>query len=448
MRIKLPASVRAVIESLQAEGFEAYAVGGCVRDSILGREPDDWDITTSAEPQQVKAIFPRTVDTGLQHGTVTVLFGGGAHEVTTYRIDGDYEDGRHPKEVTFTASLAEDLKRRDFTVNAMAYNEREGLVDLFGGMEDLQRKCIRCVGKAEERFEEDALRLLRALRFSAQLGFGIERGTYAAVCRMAPSLSRISAERIAVELTKLLVSERPEYVEELYRTGITSVILPEFDEMMRTAQNSPYHCYTVGRHTAESLKYVPADRILRFTMLLHDVGKPACRTTGRDGADHFKGHAAVGAEKARRILRRLKLDNRTVSQVTALIQWHDCRMEPDMAEIRKILSRIGTELFALLLKVQYADTMAKSDYGRREELERIQRAGECYARILEERQCVSLRELKLTGGDLMALGMRPGPQIGRALQEALELVLEEPEKNDGDFLKEWAGQRLRERRWE
>lgn len=444
----MPASVKAVIESLQAGGFEAYAVGGCVRDSILGREPDDWDITTSATPWQVKELFQRTVDTGLQHGTVTVLIGGGAHEVTTYRIDGDYEDGRHPKEVTFTASLEEDLKRRDFTVNAMAYNEQEGLVDPFGGMEDLQRKCIRCVGAAAERFAEDALRILRALRFSAQLGFGIERETYEAVCRMAPSLSRISAERIAVELTKLLLSDRPEYVEELYRTGITSVILPEFDEMMHTEQNSPYHCYTVGRHTSESLKFVPADRILRFTMLLHDVGKPACRTADRDGTDHFKGHAAVGAEMARRILRRLKLDNRTVGQVTTLIQWHDCRMKPEMAAIRRILSRIGPELFGLLLQVQYADTMAKSTYGQQEELERIRQAARCYEAVLERGQCISLRELRLTGSDLMELGMRPGPQIGRLLQEALELVLEEPEKNDAGILRDWAAWRLEENSWD
>ena len=294
MKLKMPASVDIIIDSLQANGYEAYAVGGCVRDSILGRDPDDWDITTSATPWEVKAVFGRTVDTGLQHGTVTVLLGNHAHEVTTYRIDGDYEDGRHPKDVTFTASLEEDLKRRDFTINAMAYNDKSGLIDLYGGVDDIQRGCIRCVGNAEERFGEDALRILRALRFSAQLGFGIEQDTYDAICKLAQTLEKISAERIAAELTKLLLSERPEYIQHLYETGITKVILPEFDPMIETSQNNPHHCYTVGRHTLESLKYIPAHKVLRFTMLLHDIGKPNCRTTDEDGIDHFKGHAVEG----------------------------------------------------------------------------------------------------------------------------------------------------------
>lgn len=434
MRLNLPASVDAIIDSLQAKGYEAYAVGGCVRDSILGCKPDDWDITTSATPWQVKEIFNRTVDTGLQHGTVTVLMGNYAHEVTTYRIDGDYEDGRHPKEVTFTASLEEDLKRRDFTINAMAYNDKSGLIDLYGGIEDLQRKCIRCVGNAEERFKEDALRIMRALRFSAQLDFGIDQETYDAVRELSPTLAKISAERIATELTKLLVSGHPEYIQHAYDTGITKVILPEFDAVMETPQNNPHHCYNVGRHTIESLKYTPADKVLRLTMLLHDIGKPACRTTDEDGIDHFKGHAMEGMELARDILQRLKFDNDTIYQVTNLIKWHDCRMEPSLKTIRKILNKIGPNLFEKLLTVQYADTMAQSGFCRKEKIQRITEVEACFKEILESNQCISLKDLEVTGQDLIALGLKPGPQIGQLLNQALDQVLEEPEKNERNYL--------------
>ena len=434
MRLNLPASVDAIIDSLQAKGYEAYAVGGCVRDSILGCKPDDWDITTSATPWQVKEIFNRTVDTGLQHGTVTVLMGNYAHEVTTYRIDGDYEDGRHPKEVTFTASLEEDLKRRDFTINAMAYNDKSGLIDLYGGIEDLQRKCIRCVGNAEERFKEDALRIMRALRFSAQLDFGIDQETYDAVRDLSSTLAKISAERIATELTKLLVSGHPEYIQHAYDTGITKVILPEFDAVMETPQNNPHHCYNVGRHTIESLKYTPVDKVLRLTMLLHDIGKPACWTTDEDGIDHFKGHAMEGMELARDILQRLKFDNDTIYQVTNLIKWHDCRMEPSLKTIRKILNKIGPNLFEKLLTVQYADTMAQSGFCRKEKIQRITEVEACFKEILESNQCISLKDLEVTGQDLIALGLKPGPQIGQLLNQALDQVLEEPEKNERNYL--------------
>lgn len=434
MKLKLPASVDLIIDNLQANGYEAYAVGGCVRDSILDREPDDWDITTSATPWEVKKIFNRTVDTGLQHGTVTVLIGNYAHEVTTYRIDGEYEDGRHPKEVTFTACLEEDLRRRDFTINAMAYNDKSGLVDLYGGMEDIQRGCIRCVGNAEERFGEDALRILRALRFAAQLGFGIEQSTYAAIHTLAPTLAKISAERIAAELTKLMVSDRPEYIQHLHESGISKIILPEYDAMENVPQNNPHHCYTVDRHTVESLKYIPPDKVLRFTMLMHDMGKPSCRITDEDGIDHFKGHSAESMEIARNILQRLKFDNDTIYQVTNLIKWHDCRMEPSMKTVRKVLNKIGPDLFDKLLLVQRADTMAQSGYCRKEKLQNIQDVEACFHKIMEENQCISLKDLELTGQDLIALGLRPGPKIGELLNHALEEVLEDPEKNQKEYL--------------
>lgn len=438
LKIKLPASVKMVIDSLEARGYEAYAVGGCIRDSILGRVPDDWDITTSATPYEVKNVFQRTVDTGLKHGTVTVLAGSHAHEVTTYRIDGEYEDSRHPKSVEFTRNLEEDLRRRDFTINAMAYNDHAGLVDLYGGMRDLQRKEIRCVGNAEERFQEDALRILRAFRFSAQLGFEIEEETEKAAAKLAATLDRISEERIAVELTKLLLSDRPGYLRRAWETGITAVILPEFDRMMETEQNNPHHCRNVGEHTLESLSHVPAERVLRWTMLLHDIGKPFCRTTDENGVDHFRGHGKAGVELTGKILRRLKFDNDTIRQAMVLVRWHDCRMRPEERVVRRIMNRISPELFEKLMQVQYADTMAQSLYRREEKLERIRKVQETGRKILEEKQCISQKDLKLNGRDLLAMGVKPGPMMGEILKAALREVLDEPARNDAVILKRFA----------
>lgn len=274
IRIRVPEKGQYIIETIKAAGFDAYVVGGCVRDSILGRQPEDWDITTSARPEQVKALFARTIDTGLQHGTVTVMLDKDGFEVTTYRLDGEYEDSRHPKSVTFTPDLREDLKRRDLTINAMAYNEQSGLVDLFGGLEDLNAGVIRCVGDPRERFGEDALRILRAIRFSAQLGYTIEPETLSAVRQLAPALSRISAERIQAELVKLLMSPHPDFLRTAYDNGVTKVFLPEFDRCMQTDQRHPHHCWNVGEHILHSLKEVEADRVLRLALLLHDIGKP------------------------------------------------------------------------------------------------------------------------------------------------------------------------------
>ena len=437
MKIRLPATVKGIIDALEARGFEAYAVGGCVRDSILGRTPDDWDITTSARPEQVKEIFHRTVDTGIVHGTVTVLLGSGAHEVTTYRIDGEYEDARHPRGVTFTASLEEDLKRRDFTINAMAYNEKQGLVDLYGGMEDLQRKVIRCVGNPEERFGEDALRILRAVRFSAQLNFQIEEATRKAIVRLTAALEKISAERICAELLKLLLSPHPDYLRRAWETGITGIVLPEFDALMETPQNNPHHCCNVGEHTLKSLCQVPADRILRLTMLLHDMGKPSCRTTDEKGTDHFKGHGEVGARMAGQILRRLKMDNDTIRKVKLLVKFHDWRVEPAERAVRRAVNRVSPELFPALLQIQTADTLAQSENWRRQKLERIEKVSGLYKKIMEEHQCVGLKDLALSGRDLIELGMEPGPRLGELLNAALEHVLDVPEDNTKESLTEF-----------
>ncbi len=437
MRIQVPEKANQVISVLTEAGFEAYVVGGCVRDAILGRTASDWDITTNARPEQVKALFPRTVDTGLQHGTVTVLQGKEGFEVTTYRIDGEYLDGRHPEQVTFTPSLLEDLKRRDFTINAMAYNDKEGLVDAFDGLGDLERGQIRCVGNPGERFTEDALRILRAVRFSAQLGFGIEEKTRAALSEFAPRLSKVSAERIQTELVKLLVSPHPEVFRTVWETGISAVILPEFDRCMETEQNNPHHCWSVGEHTLHALPFVEAQKALRLAVLLHDIGKPLTRTTDAEGIDHFYGHAEKGAELAGRIMRRLKFDNDTRKRVVKLVQTHDdLQTGTTQRSVRRAVHRIGAEVFPDYLKVRRADIMAQNPEVREEKLGKLAEVEAVYQRILEEQNCLSLKDLAVTGKDLIEVGIEPGPELGRILNELLELVIEHPEYNTKEYLLE------------
>ncbi len=444
MKIQMPEKAKYIIDTIMAAGYEAYIVGGCVRDAILGREPEDWDITTSATPEQVKALFRRTIDTGIQHGTVTVMLEKEGFEVTTYRIDGKYEDSRHPKEVTFTPNLTEDLKRRDFTINAMAYNEQSGLIDIFGGIEDINGKVIRCVGEARERFEEDALRIMRAVRFSAQLGYTIEEQTKQAIAELAPNLRNISAERIQVELVKLLVSPHPDYLKIAYETGVTKVILPEFDKMMETPQNHPHHKYNVGEHTLHSLDKVKADKYLRLAMLFHDMGKPETMTVDEKNITHFHGHPAVGEEMTKRILRRLKFDNDTILVVSRLVRYHDYGngVDPDMRIVRRAVNKIGEDIFPLLFPVKYADTLAQSDYKRQEKLDTLEKWQQLYQQIVEQSQCVSLKTMAITGSDLIAAGMKPGKEIGEMLQFLLEQVLENPAHNNRDFLLEEAKKRL------
>ena len=434
MKIQLPEKVNTIIQTLQEHGYEAYAVGGCVRDSLLGREPGDWDITTSASPDETKKLFAGTVDTGIEHGTVTVLLGKEGFEVTTYRIDGKYEDSRHPTEVIFTRNLREDLLRRDFTINAMAYNDTEGIVDIFGGMDDLKRKIIRCVGNARERFGEDALRIMRGVRFAAQLGFSLEKETKEAMTELAPTLEKISAERIQTELVKLLVSDSPELIREAYHLGITAVILTEIDEMMRTGQETKYHRYDVGEHTVQAVCNVPPDKVLRLTMLLHDVAKPEMKTVDADGTAHFKGHDIRGEQKAKEILRRLKFDNDTIHKVTKLVRWHDYRMPAEKKNVRKAMSKISAELFPMYLLVKRADILAHSMYRREEELENLSGLQKCYEEIVADHECVSLKQLAVTGTDLIGIGMKPGKQIGEVLNELLRIVLEYPEFNNKEHL--------------
>ncbi len=445
MDIKIPQKVSMIIDKLMENGYEAYAVGGCVRDMCLGKEPDDWDITTSASPVEIKSLFRRTVDTGIEHGTVTVLLDKDQFEVTTYRIDGSYEDHRRPKNVSFTSSLREDLKRRDFTINAMAYNKEEGIVDEFAGIDDLKDKLIRCVGSPNERFEEDALRILRAFRFSAQLGFDIEESTLKAAIEKADLLKNISAERIRMELNKLLISNHPEVLRDLYKAGITSIILPEFDLMMETDQKNIHHIYTVGEHTIRTVSEVAGKQeekrftdhersVLRWTMLLHDIEKPGTITLGEDGQNHFYGHQVKGAKTANKILKRLKFDNDTIDKVVHLVRWHDYRFSLNAKAMRRAVSKIGRDYMELFFEVSRADTSGKNPAMNQEKHKSLSEARRLYKEFLDQDACVSLDELKISGKDLIDEGYKPGKDMGKLLDKLLKEVIDNPQLNKKEIL--------------
>ena len=438
----LPEKVRELIRTLRTAGFEAFAVGGCVRDSLLGRTPNDWDVTTSASPQEVKALFPRTVDTGLKHGTVTVLLDKEAFEVTTYRLDGTYQDGRHPDQVRFTQDLAEDLRRRDLTINAMAYDEEQGLVDLYGGCQDLADRVIRCVGDPKERFSEDHLRILRAVRFAAQLGFTIEEETCRAMAELSSTLAAVSAERIQMELVKLLTSPHPEYIRICYEAGMTAVFLPEFDRCMETPQANPHHGWNVGEHTIRTLTAAPPDRVLRLTMLLHDIGKPETRSQDERGVDHFYGHAAKGAGMARKVLKRLRFDNRTTDQVELLVRHHDERPElSSEASVRRAVAKCTPAAFPALFEVMRADVRGKAEDLQEEMLAWIDGYEAVWRKITAEGQCLSQKDLAVNGGDLMREGVPQGKRVGKALREALAFVLEDPSRNERQTILEFLRKR-------
>ena len=433
--IQLPEIVKYIINTIMEAGYEAYAVGGCIRDSILGRVPDDWDITTSATPYQVKEIFKRTVDTGIKHGTVTVMMDKEGFEVTTYRVDGEYEDCRHPKEVTFTANLVEDLKRRDFTINAMAYNDQTGLVDVFEGMLDIRKKRIRCVGNPRERFGEDALRMMRAVRFSAQLGYEIEEETAAAIRELSPNLVHISAERIQTELIKLIISPHPENLRIAYELGITGVILPEFDACMETQQRNPHHCYSVGEHIIKSMQEIRSDKVMRLAMLFHDIGKPKTISQDDSGIYHFYGHPSVSEKMTKEILRRLKFDNYTIYMVSNLVKFHDYEVEPEAKYVRRAIMKTGEDIFPLLFEVKEADIKAQSSYHRDKKEKKLKEIHEIYDEISACNQCVSLKSLAVTGKDLIEdAGMKPGKELGEMLKKLLDIVIEEPAKNEKEIL--------------
>ncbi len=433
MKITLPEDVLYIIHTLQEAGWPAYAVGGCVRDCLRGREPADWDIATAALPEQTAALFPRTVPTGIRHGTVTVLAGKNAYEVTTLRVDGVYEDHRRPEQVHFTADIVQDLSRRDFTMNAMAYHPDTGLIDPFDGRGDIARGLIRCVGDPLVRFDEDALRMLRAVRFAAQTGFVVSEDIIRAMTARAELICAVSAERIRDELMKILLSDRPQALERLREAGLLALILPELDRCFSVAQHSKYHCYDVGHHIMEVVRHVPPEPALRLAALLHDIGKPDKKTTDPDGTDHFKGHEAVSAALAEQILTRLRLDNRTKEEVLQLIRFHDRRMAETKASVRRAISAVGADMFPRLLCLMRADAMGQHPDRLADSLRHYEAVEALRSEIMAEGDALQLSDLAIDGRDLLELGYR-GPAIGAALSRALDFVLEHPEQNEKALL--------------
>ncbi len=393
MRIEMPRDVEWIIGKIRDHGFEAFAVGGCVRDTLLGREPGDWDITTSAKPEEVKGIFGKTVDTGLQHGTVTIIKNRNGYEVTTYRIDGEYHDGRHPESVEFTSNLKEDLKRRDFTINAMAYSHETEIVDEFGGMDDLANRVIRCVGLAHDRFTEDALRILRAIRFAAQLGFKIEEETYKAIAEIAPNLKNVSKERIQVELTKLLLSDYPEKMMMVDATGICPYVTGDFGEVFT-------------KECAESIakiKTLPKEKSIRWAGFLRHM-EPV---------------------KIRAILKGLKLDNETIDNGRIMVEAAQTPLAPEKPQIRRFLSKMSRYQFEGCLYLKELDGDSN-----------IEEIRNLWREIEADGDCISLKMLAVNGGDLMAAGVEKGKKLGETLAWLLDLVLEHPELNHKDTLLE------------
>lgn len=402
----MPKDVKMIINTLMENGYEAYAVGGCIRDSILKRNPDDWDITTNALPEQVKELFKRTIDTGIKHGTVTVMIDKTGYEITTYRIDGEYEDGRHPKSVEFSTELVEDLKRRDFTINAMAYNEKDGLRDEFGGIGDIRKGMVRCVGSPVERFTEDALRMMRAVRFSAQLGFSIHRETLEAIKKLAPNIKKVSMERIQVELIKTLMSDRPETVEMFAECGITAQILPHVDAILKSPKKAI---------VMKMLKNAQKTPVMRYAALLY----------------------YSGAEAAMETLKALKLDNYTIDMVAKLIWCEGINIKVNEVDVRQAMHDLGTDFIPMLREFK------RNIYKTKEEvmfipmgkyLTQIETIYKMYLQIVERGDCVTLKDLAVNGKDLIEMGMQPGEQIGEMLDLLLRVVIEKPIENDRQVL--------------
>lgn len=433
--VRIPDFAVKVLNSLTEHGHKAYVVGGCVRDAILGKEPHDWDVCTDALVEEIMTIFPNAIPTGLKHGTVTVPIDGELVEITTFRSDGAYEDHRRPIAVEFVKTLSEDLARRDFTINAMALQSDGEVVDLYNGKEDLNQHLIRCVDDPDTRFQEDALRILRAMRFSSILGFEIESDTYQAMLRQVHLLRFISAERIQSELKKMVVGKNIKYVLKNC-SDILCQIIPEFRSCVGFEQHSIWHRYDVYSHIVEAVDASAADELVRLSLLFHDIGKPACFEMGEDGAGHFHGHGDISAKMAEEILIRLRFDNETRERVVKLVRYHDVRLEADLKTVRRWVAKIGREDFGRFLQIRRADILAQSDHLRQRRLDKCKLLEELYYEVLSEKPLMSVLDLDVNGHDLMALGYPEGPEIGHVLQGLLDKVLDGSVENKKEILLE------------
>ena len=425
MIFDIPPGAEHILQTFTAAGYEAFLVGGCVRDLLRGRPPHDWDVCTSARPEETEACFGgcRVLETGLKHGTVTVLINGEPYEITTYRTEGPYSDGRRPDFVGFVSELEQDLARRDFTMNAIALGPDGTVRDPFGGADDIRAGVIRCVGDPAHRFQEDGLRLMRALRFSAVLGYGIEDRTARAIHRCRSMLDKVAAERVREELCKLLTGRNAAEVLRQY-PDVLWRFWPELKPLAGTAQNNPWHCRDVWEHTLHALEAAPADANLRLTMLLHDIGKPQCKSTDENGVDHFYGHPAVGAELAEQLLRRLKFDRAAIKQVVTLVEYHDAPPPRDGKSIRRQLNKLGSETFFQLLEVKRADILGQNPEKKPVRLAELAAIKAEAEQIVVEGQCLTLKDLAVNGRDVIAAGAVPGPAVGRVLNRLLGRVLD------------------------
>ena len=424
--ILIPPHALTVVERLERYSYEAYVVGGCVRDSLMGRCPKDWDVCTNALPEEVLRVFKRfhVIKTGLQHGTVTVMVDKQPIEVTTFRIDGNYTDNRHPDSVNFVSRVEEDLARRDFTINAMAYNPARGLVDAFGGQEDLQARIIRCVGEPDARFNEDGLRILRALRFAARYDFGIETETAFSMHRNRHLLENVSVERIFSELKGILIGEGVLGMMQAF-PDIFSVIIPELAPAVGFEQHNPHHCYDVWTHTAHAVQAAPADEVLRLALLLHDIAKPATFTIGEDGKGHFYSHGEKGAEMARDIMLHLKSDTATLQTVVTLVREHDSMLPTTAPGMRRLIGRMGVETIRQLMEVKQADMAAQSTHERPQKQATLREARLLLEDVLDDAPAFTVGDLKINGRDFMELGVKPGPAMGDILKTLLTEVQDE-----------------------
>ena len=443
LSVPLPAGVSRALSMLEDAGYEAFIVGGCVRDALRGITPKDYDITTSALPEETKSVFRdyRVIETGIQHGTVTVMMDGMPLEITTYRTEGTYSDNRHPDSVSFTTSLREDVARRDFTMNAIAYSPVRGLIDHFGGAEDIRGGIIRCVGDPDTRFREDALRMMRGIRFASALGFAIEEKTAAAIRENKERISAVSAERIRVELTKLLCGANVKNVLMDW-WDVLGVVIPEILPMHGFDQRTPYHIYDVWEHTAVAVSETPPVTHLRLSALLHDIGKPPSFFTDEKGVGHFYGHPAVSEKMAEEILARLKYDNVTRRRVVTLVREHDRIIEPTETAVKRALFRLTPEVFFNLLIIKRADNLAQSP-NYRDRLATYDRIESMAQDILERNECISVATLAVNGGDLIAIGMKPGKEIGEMLSLLLEQVIRGDLANDRDELLTYVKKKMR-----
>ena len=447
-KINIPADANELIHTLQNNGHSAYIVGGCVRDSILGRTPHDWDICTSATPSEMLEIFKdkKIIETGLQHGTVTVIVNGEPYEITTYRIDGIYSDNRRPDTVTFTDKLVEDLRRRDFTINAMAYNDEEGLIDPFNGMEDIKYKKINCVGFAEDRFGEDALRILRAIRFAAQLEFTIMPGTDWEIHKQYKNLENISIERINSEFCKI-VSSDDFCVELLLYKDVFSLFIPELKDMFDFPQNNPWHIWDVFGHTIHAVEYCDSDDlVVRLAVFFHDFGKPHSYQDGEDGIRHFKGHGKVSADMTDSIMKRLRFDNETRNNVVELVYYHDATFEVGKKYVKRWLNKIGEKQFRRLLQVKKADNKAQNLEFSSDRIKELSEIEILIDEVLQEDECFSLKDLAVNGKDLIGIGYKTGKELGNTLNKLLQLVIDGDCPNEKEKLLQEAESLWMERR--